>query len=338
MLRGSNKTKGMRSFALGGPVAKIVLAQPRGFCAGVIRAIDIVDQALDRVGAPVYVRHEIVHNRHVVEKLRAKGAVFVEELNEVPAGEVAVFSAHGVSREVEAEAKAGELQVLDATCPLVRKVHFQGRRYMKQGRNLVMIGHAGHPEVVGTLGQIDGKVWLAGTVADVAALPLPADAPIAYVTQTTLSVDDTREIIAALQSRFPDVIGPDVKDICYATQNRQEAVRDLCRVSDMILVVGAPNSSNSNRLREIGEEEGLPSFLIEDASQLDPAWLEQVEVIGLTAGASAPEELVQGVVDRIRAYLPVTVEKLDGIEENIEFRLPPELRKLGQPAPAPVEG
>ncbi|WP_174275353.1 4-hydroxy-3-methylbut-2-enyl diphosphate reductase [Sphingomonas bacterium] len=319
-------------------MAKIVLAQPRGFCAGVIRAIDIVDQALDRVGAPVYVRHEIVHNRHVVEKLRAKGAVFVEELNEVPAGEVAVFSAHGVSREVEAEAKAGELQVLDATCPLVRKVHFQGRRYMKQGRNLVMIGHAGHPEVVGTLGQIDGKVWLAGTVADVAALPLPADAPIAYVTQTTLSVDDTREIIAALQSRFPDVIGPDVKDICYATQNRQEAVRDLCRVSDMILVVGAPNSSNSNRLREIGEEEGLPSFLIEDASQLDPAWLEQVEVIGLTAGASAPEELVQGVVDRIRAYLPVTVEKLDGIEENIEFRLPPELRKLGQPAPAPVEG
>ncbi|NIJ07843.1 4-hydroxy-3-methylbut-2-enyl diphosphate reductase [Sphingomonas vulcanisoli] len=318
-------------------MAKIVLAQPRGFCAGVIRAIDIVDQALDRVGKPVYVRHEIVHNRHVVEKLRNKGAVFVEELDEVPPGEVAVFSAHGVGRDVEEEARIGELQVLDATCPLVRKVHFQGRRYLKQGRNLVLIGHAGHPEVVGTLGQIDGKVWLAGTVEDVAGLPLPLDAPIAYVTQTTLSVDDTRDIISALQARFSDVIGPDVKDICYATQNRQQAVRDLSRVSDMIIVVGAPNSSNSNRLREIGEEEGLPSFLIEDATQLDPAWLQQVEVIGLTAGASAPEELVQGVIDRIRACRPdIAVEKLDGIEEHIEFRLPPELRKLRQPAP--VEG
>ena len=318
-------------------MTKIVLAQPRGFCAGVIRAIDIVDQALDRVGAPVYVRHEIVHNRHVVENLRNKGAVFVEELDEVPAGEVAVFSAHGVGRDVEEEAKIGELQVLDATCPLVRKVHFQGRRYVKQGRNLVLIGHAGHPEVVGTLGQIDGKVWLAGTVEDVAALPLPLDAPIAYVTQTTLSVDDTRDIIAALQARFSDVIGPDVKDICYATQNRQQAVRDLSKVSDMIIVVGAPNSSNSNRLREIGEEEGLPSFLVEDASQLDPGLLCKAEVIGLTAGASAPEELVQGVIDRIRTYIPdITVEKLDGIEENIEFRLPPELRKLR--APATVEG
>ncbi len=310
--------------------ARIILAQPRGFCAGVIRAIDIVDQALDKVGAPVFVRHEIVHNRHVVETLRAKGAVFVEELDEVPEGEVAVFSAHGVGRDVEAEAKQRDLSVLDATCPLVRKVHFQGRRYVKQGRNLVLIGHAGHPEVVGTLGQIDGRVWIAGTVEDVEALDLPLDSPIAYVTQTTLSVDDTRAIIAALQARFSDVIGPDVKDICYATQNRQTAVRDLARVADMLLVVGAPNSSNSNRLREIGEEEGLPAYLIEDGDSLDPAWLEGVERIGLTAGASAPEKLVQGVIAAIGRHRTVTVETLDGIEETIEFRLPPELRRLSR--------
>ena len=318
------------------PAAKIVLAQPRGFCAGVIRAIDIVDQALDKVGAPVYVRHEIVHNRHVVENLRAKGAVFVEELDEVPEGEVAVFSAHGVGRDVEAEAKERELSVLDATCPLVRKVHFQGRRYIKQGRNLVLIGHAGHPEVVGTLGQIDGKVWLAGTLGDVSNLELDDDAPIAYVTQTTLSVDDTREIIAALQARFSDVVGPDVKDICYATQNRQSAVRDLARVVDMLLVVGAPNSSNSNRLREIGEEEGLPAYLIEDGLGFDPAWLDGVTRIGLTAGASAPEELVQGVIAAIKRYRDATVETLDGIEETIEFRLPPELRRLTRDADTPM--
>ena len=313
---------------------RIVLAQPRGFCAGVIRAIDIVDQALDKVGAPVFVRHEIVHNRHVVDTLRAKGAVFVKELHEVPHGEVAVFSAHGVAREVEAEARGRALSVLDATCPLVRKVHFQGRRYVKAGRNLVLIGHAGHPEVVGTLGQIDGKVWIAGTAEDVAALPLPLDAPIAYVTQTTLSVDDTREIIAALQARFSDVIGPDVKDICYATQNRQTSVRDLARVSDMLLVVGAPNSSNSNRLREIGEEEGLRSYLIEDSAGLDSAWLDGVCTVGITAGASAPEELVQGVIAAIGRIRPVEVSTLDGVEEAIEFRLPPELRRLERREPA----
>ncbi len=318
-------------------MVKVVLAQPRGFCAGVIRAIDIVDQALDRVGAPVFVRHEIVHNRHVVETLRAKGAVFVEDLSDVPVGEVAVFSAHGVAREVEAEAASRELSVLDATCPLVRKVHFQGRRYVKAGRHLVLIGHAGHPEVVGTLGQIEGTVWLAGSVEDVATLDLPADAPIAYVTQTTLSVDDTRAIIAALEARFADVVGPDVKDICYATQNRQTAVRDLCRVANMLLVVGAPNSSNSNRLREIGEEEGLPSYLLEDGAGLDPAWLDGAEVIGVTAGASAPEELVQGVIAAIGRHRPVTVETLDGIEEKIEFRLPPELRRLAPRAKAEVE-
>ena len=315
---------------------KVILAQPRGFCAGVIRAIDIVDQALDRVGAPVFVRHEIVHNRHVVDTLRRKGAVFVEELVDVPKGEVAVFSAHGVAREVEAEAKARELSVLDATCPLVRKVHFQGRRYKQAGRELVLIGHAGHPEVEGTLGQIDGKVWLAGTVADVTALPLPDDAPVAYVTQTTLSVDDTREIIAALQARFSDVIGPDVKDICYATQNRQAAVRDLCRVVDVLLVVGAPNSSNSNRLREIGCEEGLPSYLLEDGDGLDPAWLDGAGAVGITAGASAPEELVQGLIAAISRGREVQVETLDGIEETVEFRLPPELRRLA-PRPAAME-
>jgi 4-hydroxy-3-methylbut-2-en-1-yl diphosphate reductase len=312
----------------GGLMVKVVLAQPRGFCAGVIRAIEIVDRALDRVGAPVYVRHEIVHNRHVVDTLRAKGAVFVEDLSEVPDGAVTVFSAHGVAREVEQEAKARSLPVLDATCPLVSKVHNQGRRYVAGGRTLILIGHAGHPEVEGTLGQIDAKVHLVGSVDDVAELDLPDDAPVAYITQTTLSVDDTRSVIAALNARFNDVTGPDTSDICYATQNRQTAVRDLCKVSDLLLVVGSSNSSNSNRLREIGLEAGLPSYLVSDGSALDPAWLEGVEVLGLTAGASAPEELVQSVITAVAAHVPVTVESLDGIEEKIEFRLPPALNRL----------
>jgi 4-hydroxy-3-methylbut-2-enyl diphosphate reductase len=313
-------------------MVKVLLAQPRGFCAGVIRAIDIVDQALDRVGAPVYVRHEIVHNRHVVDTLKAKGAVFVEELHEVPTGAVTIFSAHGVSRTVQADAEARGLPVIDATCPLVSKVHIQGRRYVQAGRTLVLIGHAGHPEVEGTLGQIDGEVHLVGTPEEVESLPLALDAPIAYITQTTLSVDDTRAIIAALTARFSDVTGPDTADICYATQNRQSAVRELCEHADMLLVVGSPNSSNSNRLREIGEEMGKPSFLIADGSQLDPAWLEGVETIGLTAGASAPEELVQSVITAIRAITPTTVEKLDGLEENVQFRLPPALERLPQRA------
>lgn len=309
-------------------MVKVVLAQPRGFCAGVIRAIDIVDRALDRVGAPVYVRHEIVHNRHVVDSLRAKGAVFVENLDEVPMGAVTVFSAHGVAKDVQDEAAARKLPVLDATCPLVSKVHIQGRRYVASGRTLVLIGHAGHPEVEGTLGQIDAKVHLVGTVEDVAALDLPGDTPLSYITQTTLSVDDTKSVIAALKSRFSDIKGPETADICYATQNRQTAVRDLCAVADILLVVGSPNSSNSNRLREIGVEMGLPSYLLSDGSELDPAWLEGVGVIGLTAGASAPEELVQSVIAAISSHHDVTVEALDGIEEKIQFRLPPALNRL----------
>ncbi len=313
-------------------MVKVLLAQPRGFCAGVIRAIDIVDQALDRVGAPVYVRHEIVHNRHVVDSLKAKGAVFVEELHEVPTGAVTIFSAHGVSRAVQTDAERRGLPVIDATCPLVSKVHSQGRRYVQAGRMLVLIGHAGHPEVEGTLGQIDGEVHLVGTPEEVATLPLPLDAPIAYITQTTLSVDDTRAIIAALKARFSDVTGPDTADICYATQNRQSAVRALCERADILLVVGSPNSSNSNRLREIGEEMGKPSFLIADGTQLDPTWLEGVETIGLTAGASAPEELVQSVIAAIETVTHTSVETLDGLEENVQFRLPPALERLPQRA------
>jgi 4-hydroxy-3-methylbut-2-enyl diphosphate reductase len=308
---------------------KVLLAQPRGFCAGVIRAIEIVDRALDLAGEPVYVRHEIVHNKHVVDKLRAKGAVFVDELDAVPDGAVTVFSAHGVSRAVEEHARDRGLPVLDATCPLVTKVHNQGRRYVASGRTLILIGHAGHPEVEGTLGQIDAPVHLVGTAEEVAALPLPLDEPVAYITQTTLSVDDTRAIIQAIKARFTAVTGPDTNDICYATQNRQTAVRELCRHADVLLVVGAKNSSNSNRLREIGVEEGLPSYLIPDGSALDPSWFEGVRVVGLTAGASAPEELVQSVIEGLRAIGPVEVDTLDGIVERVEFRLPPALSRLG---------
>ena len=305
---------------------RVVLAQPRGFCAGVVRAIDIVDRALEKYGRPVYVRHEIVHNRHVVDGLKAKGAVFVEELSEVPEGALTVFSAHGVARSVVQEAKRRGLPVLDATCPLVSKVHAQGKHYVNKGRALVLIGHAGHPEVEGTMGQVTGPVYLVANEADVDALQLPLDTPLAYVTQTTLSVDDTKNIIAALKARFTDVVGPDTADICYATQHRQSSVRDLCKVADMILVVGAKNSSNSNRLREIGVEEGLPSYLIADGSELDPAWLDGAEVIGLTAGASAPEELVLGVIEALRQITDVQVVEMDGITENIEFRLPSRLR------------
>ena len=304
---------------------KVVLAQPRGFCAGVVRAIDIVERALSLYGAPIYVRHEIVHNRHVVDGLKTKGARFVEDLSEVPDGAVTVFSAHGVPRAVVDEARSRDLPTLDATCPLVTKVHNQGRRYVAQGRTLVLIGHAGHPEVEGTLGQIEGLTHLVQSEAEVAALPLPQDAPIAYVTQTTLSVDDTRSIIAALKRRFSDVVGPETRDICYATQNRQTAVRELSEVADVILVVGAKNSSNSNRLREIGEEAGVPSYLVTDGSEVDPAWVRRANVVGLTAGASAPEVLVQDVIEALRRVGPVEVSVLPGIEENITFRLPAEL-------------
>jgi 4-hydroxy-3-methylbut-2-enyl diphosphate reductase len=304
---------------------KVILAQPRGFCAGVVRAIEIVERALEKYGPPVYVRHEIVHNKHVVESLKAKGAVFVEELSEVPPDAVTIFSAHGVAKSVEQEAAARKLPVLDATCPLVTKVHNQGKRYVGQGRQLILIGHAGHPEVEGTMGQIPSPVILVQNEAEVAALDLPDDKPVAYVTQTTLSVDDTQGIIAALQRRFTDIVGPETRDICYATQNRQSAVRELAAQVDVILVVGAKNSSNSNRLREIGEESGLPSYLIADGSELDPAWLRGLETVGITAGASAPEVLVDDVIAALRRLGPVDVSVLPGRQERIEFRLPAEL-------------
>jgi 4-hydroxy-3-methylbut-2-enyl diphosphate reductase len=304
----------------------VLLANPRGFCAGVIRAIEIVERALDQYGPPVYVRHEIVHNRHVVDRLRGLGAVFVDELDEIPAGATTIFSAHGVARSVEEDAAARALPVLDATCPLVTKVHVQGRRYAKAGRTIVMIGHADHAEVIGTTGQIDAPIHLVSTVEDVAALPIPNDAPVAYITQTTLSVDETRDVIAALISRFKDVVGPDVADICYATQNRQAAVRELARRSDLLIVVGSRNSSNSNRLREIGIEMGVQSYLIDDGSTIDPTWLRDAETVGITAGASAPESLVESVLQAVAAIRPITVTELEGVPENIEFNLPAALR------------
>jgi len=304
---------------------RIILAQPRGFCAGVVRAIDIVERALEKYGPPVYVRHEIVHNRHVVESLKRKGARFVEDLREVPEGALTIFSAHGVSRKVEDEARSLSLPTIDATCPLVTKVHNESRRYVAQGRVLVVIGHAGHPEVEGTLGQIDGEVHLIRDEHDVERLGIADDTPIAYVTQTTLSVDDTRGVIAALHRRFTDIQGPETRNICYATQHRQTAVRELARVADVIVVVGSRNSSNSNRLREIGEQAGLPSYLVADGSEIDPEWFRAVEVVGVTAGASAPEVLVDDVVQALKRMAPAEVSVLDGPEESVSFRLPAEL-------------
>lgn len=301
---------------------RVKLAKPRGFCAGVERAIEIVERALSLYGPPVYVRHEIVHNKHVVESLRAKGAVFVEELHEIPEGAVTVFSAHGVSNAVVEEARSRDLPVIDATCPLVTKVHKEGRNHARKGREVILIGHAGHPEVEGTKGRIPGGVHLVSTAAEVPLLQVRDPSQLAYVTQTTLSVDDTRDIIEALRARFPAIHGPDVKDICYATQNRQQAVRDLCGNIDLLLVVGAQNSSNSNRLKEIGSEVGVPSYLIDDATCLDPAWLDGVETIGITAGASAPEQLVRELIDRLGDFGDVVVEELSGVEENMQFKLP----------------
>ena len=304
---------------------KVILAQPRGFCAGVVRAIEIVERALDRFGAPVYVRHEIVHNRHVVESLKMKGARFVEELSEVPPGAVTIFSAHGVSRAVEKEAEARGLSVLDAVCPLVAKVHHEGQRYLDQGRIVILIGHAGHPEIEGTMGQLKGEVHLIQTKADVERLDIRVDAPVAYITQTTLSVDDTRATIEAVKKRFKDVVGPETRDICYATQNRQIAVRELAALVELILVVGAGNSSNSNRLREIGAEEGVPSYLVADGSELKHEWFAGKTTIGLTAGASAPEVLVDDVIAALRRLGPVELSTLSGIEEKVQFRLPRDL-------------
>jgi len=304
---------------------RVILAQPRGFCAGVVRAIEIVERALAQYGPPVYVRHEIVHNRYVVERLKRMGAVFVEDLAEVPAGARTIFSAHGVSKAVEMDAADRDLAVLDATCPLVAKVHIEGKRYVAQGRQVILIGHDGHPEVEGTQGQIPGPVFLVQNEADVDKLPIPIDAPVAYVTQTTLSVDDTRAVIAALKRRFTDIVGPETKDICYATQNRQTAVRELATQVDVILVVGARNSSNSNRLCEIGAEAGVPSYLIDSGAELDSAWLEGVQAVGLTAGASAPEELVEDVIAALERIAPVKLEVMSGIVEDVKFRLPNQL-------------
>ncbi len=305
---------------------KVVLPQPRGFCAGVVRAIEIVERALDTYGPPVYVRHEIVHNMHVVESLRKRGAVFVEEVEDIPIGSVAVFSAHGVARRVEDDAGLRELHVIDATCPLVKKVHNEARRYARQGREIILIGHEGHPEVEGTMGQVDGSVLLISSVEDVQDLA-PADPnKLAYVSQTTLSVDDTRDIVKALESRFPNIIGPSADDICYATQNRQDAVKKLISVCDLILVIGAQNSSNSNRLYEISRSGGVRSFLIPEADAIDPAWFDGVDTVGITAGASAPDILVQQLVERLQNMFDAEVVNLDGVTENVRFRLPREFR------------
>ena len=309
------------------PKLRVILAKPRGFCAGVERAIEIVERAILLYGPPIYVRHEIVHNKRVVDTLKAKGAVFVESLDEIPDGAVTIFSAHGVSDAVERKARNRDLPVIDATCPLVSKVHKEGQLHKRKGREVILIGHAGHPEVEGTQGRIPGGVHLVTKPKDVVSLPLPEDASVAYVTQTTLSVDDTREVIESLKHRFPRIFGPDVKDICYATQNRQRAVRELAGQVDLLLVVGAKNSSNSNRLREIGSEMGVPARLIDDAGDLDPIWFEDVRTVGITAGASAPEELVDEVLDRLETFGTIEVETLPGVEEHMQFKLPPELEK-----------
>jgi 4-hydroxy-3-methylbut-2-enyl diphosphate reductase len=304
---------------------RVVLAQPRGFCAGVERAIEIVERALEKYGPPIYVRHEIVHNRHVVERLRAKGAHFVDEIDEVPEGSVTIFSAHGVARVIEKRAAKRGLPVIDATCPLVSKVHIEGQRYANQGREIILIGHAGHPEIVGTMGRITGRVHLISAPEEVVNLVVADPDKLAFITQTTLSVDDTRAVIEALKARFPSIVGPDTKDICYATQNRQRAARELARIVDVVLVVGAPNSSNSNRLREIAGESGVPSYLIEDARALDPMWIEGVSAVGITAGASAPAELVEEVIARLREFTAVELSELPGVTENVRFRMPSQL-------------
>lgn len=320
---------------------QILLANPRGFCAGVDRAIEIVERALDALGAPIYVRHEVVHNRFVVERLRAKGAVFVEEVDEVPAGATCIFSAHGVSQAVREAARVRDLTVFDATCPLVTKVHIEVQRYARQGYDVVLIGHAGHPEVEGTMGQFDtahgGAIHLVETPEDVARLKPKDVQKIAYVTQTTLSMDDTSRIIDALRERFPAMHGPRKDDICYATQNRQDAVRDLAQRCDLVLVVGSRNSSNSNRLRELAGHCGVDAHLIDGAQDIQPQWLAGRERIGVTAGASAPEVLVREVVDALRALGASAASELPGREEHIVFSLPPALRRAMRAADASVE-
>ena len=301
---------------------EILLAQPRGFCAGVDRAIEIVERALQQFGAPIYVRHEIVHNAYVVEDLRAKGAIFIEELDDVPAGNTLVFSAHGVSKAVRAEAEARGLSIFDATCPLVTKVHVEVAKMRKQGCEIIMIGHDGHPEVEGTMGQAEEGMYLVETVDDVAGLQVKNPDQLAYVSQTTLSVDDTAQVIAALKAKFPNIIEPKKGDICYATTNRQEAVKFMAPQVEVVIVVGSPNSSNSNRLREVAEKKGTPAYMVDNAAQIDPAWLEGKLRVGVTAGASAPEVLVEAVINRLKELGAKSVRTLDGVEEAVTFPLP----------------
>lgn len=301
---------------------EISLAQPRGFCAGVDRAIEIVERALQQFGSPIYVKHEIVHNKTVVEDLRGKGAIFVDELEDVPTGSTVVFSAHGVSQDVRAQAESLGLKVFDATCPLVTKVHVEVSKMRAQGCEIIMIGHEGHPEVEGTMGQVKDGIYLVETEEDVAKLNIAAGTQLALVTQTTLSVDDASRVIAALKSKFPEIREPKKADICYATQNRQDAVKFMARQVDLVLVVGSPSSSNSNRLREVAEKLGVPAKLIENADSLERAWFDGVKHIGLTAGASAPEHLVQGVVKRLKEWGALSVRNMEGVEENIAFPMP----------------
>lgn len=304
---------------------EIVLATPRGFCAGVERAIDIVERALELYGAPIYVRNEIVHNQWVVEDLRRKGVIFVRHIDEIPHGGITIFSAHGISEKVENEAELRALPVIDATCPLVTKVHNQAKRYEREGYEIVLIGHEGHPEVEGTSGRVK-KVHLISDAADVASLEVDHPEKLAYVTQTTLSVDDTKKIIDALVARFPSIHGPDTRDICYATQNRQNAVRDLAAQADLLLVIGSKNSSNSNRLRDLGEEIGIPAYLIDNEEGIDPAWFDGVKRVGITAGASAPELLIERVIRYLETLRPVRRIPFNGIIEDVKFNLPPEVR------------
>ena len=301
--------------------AEILLAQPRGFCAGVDRAISIVQEALNRFGAPIYVRHQIIHNARVIAELTAQGAVFIKELDEVPAGATLIFSAHGVSAKVRAQASARDFRIFDATCPLVNKVHAEVKKLHFGGMQIVMIGHAGHPEVEGTMGQVVDRIHLVQEIADVDALYFPENTQVAYVTQTTLSIDETRDIIAALEIRFPQIQHPKKQDICYATQNRQDAVKELVPMVDVVIVVGSPNSSNSNRLRELGQRLGVRSYLVDHPDQLERSWFEGQKRVGLTAGASAPESLTQEILERIRDYGPRVVKTLPGVEENTIFAL-----------------
>lgn len=304
----------------------ILLANPRGFCAGVDRAIIIVEQALEKFGAPIYVRHEVVHNKFVVDELKSKGAVFVEELDEVPAGNTVIFSAHGVSKEVRAEAESRGLRVFDATCPLVTKVHIEVARMHAAGLEIIMIGHRGHPEVEGTMGQSEGGIYLVETPEDVSQLQVKDPLKLAYVTQTTLSIDDAARVVEALKTRFPTITGPKSDSICYATQNRQDAVKIMAKDCDLVIVVGSPNSSNSNRLREVAQNQGVESYMVDNASHLDPAWIVGKKRIGVSAGASAPEVLVQEVITKLQALGAVEVNELQGVVENVVFQLPKNLK------------